>query len=58
MVLFSAVLNVLPNGENSNFACSSAFGLLFKSILFKNSYLFKSLLEKVYISAFNLSTLY
>ena len=52
------MLNALPNGENSTLALSNAFGLYFKSFLVKNSYLFKSPLEKTDISAFNLSTLY
>ena len=57
-VLSNPVLNALPKGENSNLALSGAFGLYFKSFLVKNSYLFKSPLEKADISAFNLSTLY
>ena len=52
------MLKALPKGEHSNFALSNAFGLYFKSFLVKNSYLFKSPLEKADISAFNLSTLY
>ena len=52
------MLNGLPKGENSNLALSSAFGLYFKSLRVKNSYLFKSPLEKADISALNLSTLY
>ena len=52
------LLNILPNGEYSNFACSKVLGLRFKSSPVNNSYLSNLFEDNADILAVFLSKLY